>query len=109
MELYAEYIKEREDANLEYNDKGFMSWKYDGNGVFILDAYVKPEYRKCGVVRNLLKLITEKTKTNEVYTTTDINANGWELSEKAIIALGFKKNTTIGSLNYYIMKIERED
>jgi ribosomal protein S18 acetylase RimI-like enzyme len=108
MELYAKYIKEREDANLEYNDKGFMSWKRDGNGVFILDAYVKPEYRKYGVCRKLLNSIIESTKTKEVYTTTDINANNWELSEKAIIALGFKKNTTIGSLNYYIMNIERE-
>ena len=104
--MFADYIKERENAEVEYNDKGFMSYKNDFDGIFILDAYTKPMYRKYGVAKVLLKKIVEKTGAKKVYTTTDIKANGWELSEKAILALGFQKLNTIGNLNYYKMEIK---
>ena len=71
MELYVDYIKERENADVLYNEKGFMSYKEDFDGIFILDAYTKPEFRKSGVIKELLYGVIEKTNTKKVYTTTD--------------------------------------
>ena len=106
MELYSEYIKERENADIVYNDIAFMTYKKDGEGVFIIDAYVKPEHRKTGVARELLTQIENITDTKVLYTSTDITANNWIESEKAIINLGFEFKIKRGNQNYYIKEIE---
>ena len=106
MELYKEYLKEREDADVEYNDKGFMSYKVEKDGVFILDAYVKKEHRKKGITKDFLNVIIEKTNSKKIYTSTDKNANNQNLSENVILNLGFKKIGEKESTVYYLMEIK---
>lgn len=106
MKLYADYIKERENAEVVYNDFGFMSYKVETLGTTILDAYVVPEKRKSNIAKNFLMDIAEKTNSKKLYTNTDENANGWQISEKVILALGFKKIGKINTCNYYIKEIK---
>lgn len=106
MELYRQYIREREDALLISEHHGFLTYKPDYDGIFILDAYVEPWYRKTGVIKRLLEKAFDESKATKAYTTTDTKANGWENAEKAILRLGFNKFATIGTLNYYKMEIE---
>lgn len=106
MKLYADYIKEREDADIKYNDKGFMTYKVEKDGVMIIDAYVSPSYRKENITKGFLNEIIEETNSDKLYTTTDENANNWETSEKVILSLGFKMLGKNGRLNYYIKEIK---
>lgn len=106
MELYAAYIKERQDAEIVYNSVGFMSYRVFPEGVFILDAYVYPDCRKEGITRDFLDMIVSKTGARKLYTSTEENANNWQESEKAILALGFKKIREQGRTNYYSKEIK---
>jgi ribosomal protein S18 acetylase RimI-like enzyme len=106
MELYRQYIREREDALLISEHHGFLTYKPDYDGIFILDVYVEPWYRRSGLAKKMLEKALDESKANKAYTTTDIKAHGWENAEKAILRVGFKKFATIGTLNYYKMEIE---
>lgn len=106
MKLYAEYIKEREDANIEYNDYGFMSYKEDSDGIFIIDVYIVPEKRKQGMSNELLKEVTKKTGTKKYYTSVDTRANGWEISHVAITKTGFTELRKDNYEIYYVMEIK---
>ncbi len=106
MKLYAEYIKEREDAEIEYNEHGFMTYKEDVDGIFLIDAYIIPEKREKGIINELLTNIIKKTGIKKYYTSVDTRANGWEISQLAILKSGFtvlkKNNYEI----YYSMEIQ---
>ena len=106
MQLYAEYIKEREDADIVYDDHGFMSYKTEDSVVLILDAYTKKECRGKGKTKEFLNRIIEKTNCNKVICTTDINANGQQMSENVILALGFEKKNKLDSKIYYLMEMK---
>jgi hypothetical protein len=106
MELYKQYLKEREDAEIDYNDKGFMCYKVEEGGIFILDAYVKKEHRKEGITRNFLNNIIEKTNAKKIYTSTDKKANNQNLSENVILNLGFEKIGEKQNTVYYLMEIK---
>lgn len=106
MDLYKEYIKEREGADLIQHHHGFLTYKKDYDGIFVLDVYVKNWWRKQGIAKKMLEEALEKTQAKKAYTTTDTKAKGWEEAEKAILRVGFKKLTSIGTLNYYKMEIE---
>lgn len=105
MKLYAEYIKERENAEIVYNEKGFVTYKKDHDGILIMDAFVKKENRNNHILKNFIDLIIDKTKTSKLYATTDSTANDWETSERVILALGFNKFNIVRNTNYYIKEI----
>lgn len=63
MSLYAEYVRERTDDQIIENDKGFATYRFvDNNTVFILDIYIRPDFRKYGEASNIADNIVEIAK-----------------------------------------------
>lgn len=71
MELYKEYINEvMNGREIIYNDKGFLSYNIKSDCIYLSDFYVKPEYRKSHVGKELLsqvEKIAEEKNLNYLY------------------------------------------
>lgn len=101
LSLYSEYIKERENKEIIEFDDGFMSYSFELNSCHIYDAYVKPEHRKCGVAKQLLKIVESRTKEkgyNKIYCTVCPSTQGSTESLRTILNLGFKLNSSTPNL-----------
>lgn len=60
MSLYAEYLKSRTEDQILEADHGFATYRFlDDGSVYILDIYVRPEFRKTGLARGLADQIKE--------------------------------------------------
>ncbi len=63
MSLYAEYLAERLGDHIIENEKGFATYRYtDETTVYIVDIYVRPDFRKQGVAGDIADYIMELAK-----------------------------------------------
>lgn len=92
MELYAQYLKERDDVECIYTDDCFMTYKIDEDSVLIIDIYSRPEVRGTGKMKEMVdSFIAELPEEVEyVLGMTYTNTNGWENSERLLLKYGFK-------------------
>ena len=96
MNLYRDYMKEREGGDLVYNDKGFATYKEIKVGeiplIYIVNIFAKKEYRKTGVASSLadqIAKIAESKGIKYLLGSVDPKANGATDSMKALLAYGF--------------------
>lgn len=107
MKLWELYIKEREGAEMLYDDHSFVTYQNMGDQeILVVDLFVEYEYRKKGLVEKLWKDLIEKTKPKTVYGMTDVEALNWETSHKFMMAFGFTPYTQEGSVIYYYREIK---
>lgn len=94
MELYKQYLKEREDIDLIYTDDCFITYKvYDDNTAAIIDIYSKPEVRGKQVMKGLVEDLLKEFKRKDVevvFGFTDERTNNWKRSEELMIKFGFR-------------------
>jgi len=95
MKLYAEYLKERDNVNIKYTNKCFVTYKVykEDNSASIIDIYSKPEIRGKQIMKEFVEdLLKDFKKENieTVYGFTDERTNGWERSEQLMLKFGFK-------------------
>ena len=94
MDLYKEYIKEREGIDIIYTDQCFITYKvYDDNTAAIIDIYSKPEVRGQQVMKQFVEDLLTKFKEQgiiTVYGFTDERTNGWKRSEELMKKFGFR-------------------
>ena len=91
--LYADYILERENSHYYETDYGFVTYREEDNHIYLVDMYIKPEYRKKGNGREFVKYMENIAKEwgkNLLITSASLEAKGAETSVKAILACGFK-------------------
>lgn len=92
MSLYAEYIKEKLDDNCMETELGFATYRYlNDNKVYIIDIYVKPEYRKSKIASDLADLIAQEAKEKgckEMLGTVIPSAKGSTNSLKVLLGYG---------------------
>lgn len=62
MEMYRDYLREREGADLIWNEKGWAAFRVIGPECYISEIYVKPEFRRQSVASKLADEITEMAK-----------------------------------------------
>ena len=106
MKLWELYIKEREGAEVLYDDHSFMTYRVmEDQEVLILDVFAEREYRKKGLIAKLWKELLEKTKPKIIYTMSDVTAFNWESSHEFIMSFGFTPCTQEGSMVYYYQEI----
>lgn len=93
MQLYAEYIKEREGMSLYFIDHGFISYLLADNYLYIADMYVKPDYRRKGVGQELLNHVTDiakKDKKKYILAQVDTSTNGFNASIDGMLKNNFE-------------------
>lgn len=112
MELYAKYIKEREDKECVYNEDCFITYKIYGNdnAVSVIDIYSRPEIRGTGKMLEFCKKFYQDLYDKGITTAygyTDENTNNWENSERLMLKFGFKKIDKVEEgYNNYVLNIQ---
>ena len=109
MDLYKQYLLEREDSHLIYDDKGFVVYKYcDDKIAYIVEIFVKKDFRKKGIASmyaNKVVEIVKKKGYNKLLGSVSPLANGSESSEKVLIAYGMKYTKTRDGLKWFFKEI----
>lgn len=55
--LYAEYLEEITDDHILETDKGFATYRFMGETVYVVDIFVLPQFRKDNVATDLADII----------------------------------------------------
>lgn len=103
MKMFADYIKERENKDCIYTDKGFATYSFQDGSCYIENIYIKPEFRKTGEASLLADKISQIALENgyDVLTgSVSPLAKGSTESLKALLAYGFG---LVSSTNNFII------
>jgi len=93
MELYKQYLQERENREVEYDNHCFLTYERDGNAIVVFDIYSDKEVRGTKYMLEFCNKFYDKMRKDGVeiaYGMTDMSTNGWEYSEKLLLKYGFK-------------------
>lgn len=95
MSLYAQYIKERMGDDIIEIDEGFVTFRYlnEGRSVYIIDIYVKPEFRKtksASFLANTVASIAEAKGCSEMLGSVCPQAKNPTDSIKVLLAYGME-------------------
>ncbi len=111
MSMYGSYIKERLGDEIMETDRGFATYKYvDSNGipaVYIMDIYVRPDFRKENVASELADAIVNialKDGRKLLIGTVVPSSNGSTASLKVL--LGYGMSLLSASNDVIVMKKE---
>lgn len=92
MSLYAEYLKERTNDQIVEDERGFATWRYLNDvQVYIVDIYVRPDFRKKGVAASFADHIVFEAKNRGCKTligTVVPSLRGSSSSLKVLLAYG---------------------
>lgn len=66
MSMWGDYIKEHRNDDIVENEQGFATYRYlnGGKAVYIIDIYVKPEFRKTYAASALADEVVRVAKAN---------------------------------------------
>jgi len=97
MSLYGEYIKEKQGDGIVERTEGFATYRYlrnkDQVQVYVIDIYVRPEFRKSGLASAIADEIAEIAKkegATEMLGTVNPSANGATESLKVLLGYGMR-------------------
>lgn len=105
MNLYAEYIKERENLEIIKHEKGFLTYRVEDDHLFISDLYITPSARGTGVARELSDRAYEIAKKDKVLCAVCTDANGWKESFRFIQHMGYKPLQQVHNMIYLIKEL----
>lgn len=88
--MYAQYIKEKCNAELIQTERGFITYSVNGDSVHIHDAYVLPEYRGRGESKALVDEVIRRTEAKKLTSCLQINSNDMNQTLITQLCFGFK-------------------
>lgn len=98
MSLYAEYLRERTKDEILETEQGFATYRFtDEKTVYIIDIYVRPDFRKCGVGSDfsdsIMRLAKERGCTKMIGSVVPSMRNSTD-SIKVLLAHGMKLDSS---------------
>lgn len=105
MTLFAEYIKERLNKEIIEDERGFATYLFMDDGVYVEDIFVKKEYRDTGVAKEMLdkiSMIAKDKGCKKIIGTVVPSTAGSTHSLQAAFAYGFKLDSSRQNLIVYI-------
>lgn len=96
MELYKKYIKERLNADIIYDDCGFLQYQIEKDICFINELYIDPKHRNQKKALEMVNLLVDilyaldVPKIKSIIATVFINTNGYERALYSALKYGFK-------------------
>lgn len=103
MSLYAEYIREREGKEIVEDEKGFVTYTFVPEGCYVVDIYVKPEFRKQGhaaALTDVVACVAKGKGCSKLIGSVCPQAKGSTDSLKALLAYGFQLDSCAPNLIY---------
>lgn len=108
IDMYEQYINEREGASLYKDHRGFFTYRIDFGNFQVNDLFILPEHRSTGASKEFSQKIDElaaESNCEKIYCTTCTDANNWQKSENYILKNGYKEITEIGNMKYYVKEL----
>lgn len=110
MNLYAQYLKERENKELIEKEFGFCIYEMAKPFMYIADVFVSKENRKKGHAADFveeIKQIAKEAGCKHIITGFCLKANNWKISKRVIQKLGFEffRKDKTNKIIYTIMEI----
>jgi GNAT superfamily N-acetyltransferase len=93
MSLYAEYLQERLNKEIIETDKGFVTYYFIGDGCYIEDVYIRPDFRRQKLASQFGDQIAEIAKEKgflRLYGSVNPKAKHATESMAFLISYGFK-------------------
>ncbi len=103
--LYAQYLKERTNDKIVEIEHGFATYRYqdDGKTVYIVDIFVKREFRKDGFATKMADRIAKEAKEKgctKMLGSVVPSAKNSTISMQVLLAYGM---TLYSSINDFVM------
>ncbi len=90
--MYAEYVKERTGDDVIETEKGFATYRFmEPKTVYLIDIYVKPEFRIKGVASDIADMVMELAKIQgctKMIGSVVPSANNSTISLRALLGYG---------------------
>ena len=107
VSLLASYARERFGCDTEIDPgRGFATWKMiDATGVYLVDIYVGPDFRRSGVAAKLtdrVAAMAHKLGATRMIGSVETKSATATEAMKAILAYGFKITHVDGSMIYLV-------
>lgn len=116
MELYKQYLKEREDIELIYNQSGFISYYesaiQNNKCIHIEDLFVQKEMRGSGIGQYLGNKVEEIAIRNNInYLTCNIikSTNGWQNALRLFKIFGFEVKAEINDKIFLVKQLNKSN
>lgn len=108
MSMFAEYKLEREGIRtFEIEGKGFATYKEVEKGVvYIMDLYVKPEYRKDHIASTMADAIAKETEAKKLLGSVSPYTKGATASIQILISYGFKVSNCDNELIWFVKELK---
>ena len=93
--MYGDYILEKAGDGIIENERGFVTYRFlpDGKSVYILDVYIKPEFRRSGAMSAFgdeVVGIAKQRGCTELIGTVVPSLAGSTISLMALVSYGMK-------------------
>lgn len=110
MDLYSEYLKEREGKEVISTQKYLVIYKHypESRQLYIADFYVSPKFRKQKIGTHAMDMIVSIAKDRgctHLACTTDMTTNNWEKADAGLLVYGFKQINQDETIRYYYKEI----
>lgn len=103
--LFSQYIKERSNKEIIEDERGFATYLFMDDGVYVEDIFVSKDYRNQGVAKEMLdkiSVIAKEKGYKRMIGTTVPSSNGASSSLQAALAYGFKLDSSRQNLIVYV-------
>lgn len=107
MSLFGQYVRELGKEIVE-DDRGFATFYEFGDGIYIEDIYVIPEFRNENVASQMADLIVCVAKERgltKLYGTVKPTNKGSTVSLKVLLGYGFKLESSINDAIGFVKEI----
>jgi ribosomal protein S18 acetylase RimI-like enzyme len=108
--MYADYLMEHRGDGLVSSEHGFATYRFvDASTVYIVDIYVKPEFRECNAARAIADSIVGIAKQRgcvELLGTVVPSAANSTTSLKVLIGYGMKLKSSANDLIIFTKEIK---
>jgi len=111
MSMYADYLKEKSDIEyIEIKDKAFCTYVVQEHCYYIVDIYVKPEFRKSQVASKLADRIALLAKFDDkkfLLGAVEIDSKHEDRNKKVLEGYGFTLShvNEDDMINYYVKEL----
>jgi ribosomal protein S18 acetylase RimI-like enzyme len=97
MSNYSKYLAEKTDCNIIEDERGFATYRFTSDSVYIVDIYVSPDFRHHDIASQMADKIGEIAKEKgirKMLGSVNINTKDPTSSLKVLLAYGFKVNSS---------------
>lgn len=107
--LYAKYVKEILKIECVETENAFATYEILEDGIYVMDVFVDPRYRRTRIASDLTKRIEKISKDmgySKIYTSVNPRIAQANISLKTILAYGFQLLNSSPELIMFVKEID---